>query len=1352
MNSFGILRTNVGLTTNIKIMVDSNYNLSLDSIESNERLAIDKFKNVKFIKTNYYDELIPYFYKGLPSETAFQIKYDNDNDTMADDFKNQYDELYQYGARNILDNKNYSEEFEYFAPLYIDKSRIPSKFIIFRVDGSGLGIFSRENFYDDIVKKLKTVKIFDLGIETPIGQWLQTNFTKNKYFPDTTLEIDFRSLEFCKWNGIDYETGGYTSKSLFIDDILDEEKEIFELEKFVFDSYRNNKVVYPNILNLSFLFDDEPSTMDVKRKWSLNRYFGFYVDDLELVTTISPYITPFLRSDVIIESGNVLYSPTNSDPFIEGWSDTRPFYVEYQGEYYKVEKFTQQLGNQLTQTSNGGVVNESYQDLTTIRYRIISKVNLEGKESEVNKNFGLIDTDYKLINYDLSYRTIEEFDNYDIWIIEIDGIYHNLVRFDNTIKVNTDYSFDFTENDYTYKVSGNTTKVSFVVDNNNPPKKFNIYRANLTDIKDFDTRIVDTEPSKFEYEKEDELTDTDETKMYFENLSSNSNPKDLDDFIYKGDVVNIPVSSEYTANHETFKIEKNELSDIWRKNSVYCRWGFQNSISGNDYPYLLNNSMIFEDFNRTTNVFDPHPKRIERNLDYFYTINSSTSSYLHHSLHVEKLDINNNLDSTFKFELDKYLNVATYSVGTVSATYSFDYFTNFFYQKQGFLNGKVSKNVKKYAEFNKGDNSVPNIALFRGIKFLIYDIDSVEIDSNGDIDNINLKTSDKYDNYKLSVLLSDNNLSVNSLGNIETSDNLMDWVIIDEWKMDKEYATGSVVIFNDILYTSIGKSNTILPSKLTDFSTWTGLADKKQVRTSPSNSPEWLYTSDISLPSYGLDNLSGTYSIFWSPVDNIYSSGDFIFNAGDYYYYDSTGTDDIWSPEKANTTGYTASETVLFKGKYYMSMTSSNHFPPNHRSPWLKTNFNKLLPSIFSFFWVATQSVAPKWRPIPLWSKNNSYEQDNLVIHNDVVYKALFSTTPEDEPGLSILWERKYSLVPDTNYVYQPGSNPIIELNDKYYLINSNNSSSTLDNGIVIYVNKKWKNILININVSDNTVQSLSGVDRDIIYSEIYKKFTAVNFINSINDISNKYDFTDYVTYVVIEEDGTVTRHKHNENLSTLSCLIKCETPEDLEIKVYSLTKDKVDLPKPLKPKRRLVNGNISDIKQLNYYNDVPVGVSIIENKFEPKLFDNYSGNKNILSNTIYRHSGYYMPVFYDIQLFNKSLDNTYTGNYKFDITLTDFGLIKERKIRKINRKGSILKLDNQKDVKAIYPMLQEFGYTTTDFFIFGSTWNFQYHLETILPNIQPKIKIDLPTITSAVISGFGQPSTYQSQNQNNNL
>jgi hypothetical protein len=62
VKSFALLRTNVGLTTNIKIMVDSKYSLSLDSIESKEELSATKYKKVPFIKDNYYDELVTYFF------------------------------------------------------------------------------------------------------------------------------------------------------------------------------------------------------------------------------------------------------------------------------------------------------------------------------------------------------------------------------------------------------------------------------------------------------------------------------------------------------------------------------------------------------------------------------------------------------------------------------------------------------------------------------------------------------------------------------------------------------------------------------------------------------------------------------------------------------------------------------------------------------------------------------------------------------------------------------------------------------------------------------------------------------------------------------------------------------------------------------------------------------------------------------------------------------------------------------------------------------------------------------------------------------------------------------------------
>jgi hypothetical protein len=85
-------------------------------------------KTYHLLKKNY-DEL-SYFYDGLPADIAYKIKYDNDVETMSSDFSNQYDELYQFGARNIINNKNYKEEYEYFAPLYIDKNKLPTNFIV----------------------------------------------------------------------------------------------------------------------------------------------------------------------------------------------------------------------------------------------------------------------------------------------------------------------------------------------------------------------------------------------------------------------------------------------------------------------------------------------------------------------------------------------------------------------------------------------------------------------------------------------------------------------------------------------------------------------------------------------------------------------------------------------------------------------------------------------------------------------------------------------------------------------------------------------------------------------------------------------------------------------------------------------------------------------------------------------------------------------------------------------------------------------------------------------------------------------------------------------------------------------
>ena len=1355
MRSFGLLRTNVGLTTNIKVMVDSMYNLSLSAIESNLELGNIKFKKKSFIKTNFWDELIPYFFEKTPASVAFDVKYDGDNSFASSDFKDQYDEIYQYGARNIQNNKDYLEEFEYFAPLYVFKNKIPSHFVIFRVDGSGIGLLTKENFTNEIAKKLKFVKSFDLSPKTVLGEWLQLNFTNNEYFPKTPLEMDFRELEFCKWNGIDYSTGGWCSKSYFIDDYLENEQQIYEFEKFIFDAYRVNEVVFPNILNLSFLFDDTPSTPDVAKKWSINRYYGFYIDSFESVSTLSPWIAPFLRDDVQILQGNVIYSPSNQDPFVEGFSDSRPFYVEYQGEYYKVEKFVEVSQNQIVAVPQpGGLLSQQYVNLEVTKYRIISNIDLTSKQSELNSNFGRVDSQNYLKTYQNQYLQIESFDDWSVWLIEIDGVYHNLIKDNTGIKINSDYLFDFNENDYQYKTAGKNKVVSFVVDFENPPKKFHIHRLNFSDIKDFDTRIVDTEYSKFEYEKESELTQTDETKMYVEDLSIQSNPRDLDDFVYKGEVVNIPVASEYTANWETFKVENGKLSDIWRKNPNYCRWSFQNSHSTNDYPYSLNNSQQFEDFNRTVNTFESSLSRIERNLDYFYSINSSTSSYLHHSLHIEGFTQSYQLDTTYKFELDKYLNLATYSVGTNSyATYSLDYFSDFFFQKQQFLDGKIIKNCKKYSNFNIGDSTQPNSTLFRGLKLNIYNVDSIDITQNGNISNINLSSNNTFDDYKFSILISDNDKYVDFDGNLVTEVNSMNWITIEEWQMDKSYATGSIVVFDDILYQAQSEVTVTQP-----------VISGSSKKTAPYNTQGWKFLDEPLNTLNPFNTLQSKKTIFWSPFQT-YINGDVVFNDGEFYYYDSSGIDDFWNPYFATTNGYLPTAHVLYKKKWYRSystflslLQSSNQYPPDYSIP--SFNVGSVINGVFtpatkSTLWTATQSSTnPKWKPVDLWNPALNYTTNDIVYHSETIWTCSatasgFNAVISDEPGNSSNWTRKYSLEPDTEYTYNLDKNPIIKMNEIYYLCSQNTENSTLDNGIVIYINKKWKNILCNINISDNTLPNISNSDRDSLYRPLFTKLSANNFINTINDITNKYGFTDYVSYVIIDEDSTITKHNLTTNLKSLKYLLRIEEPEELKVNIDSFTIKPVQKPTKLTSNRKLTNGVVNQVSQINWYNQLPIASEIIANqKTRPNLI-NYNSITNFTKNSIYRYNGFYMPTFYEIQIFDKT-QNGISENTKFDTSLTEFGLVKERKLSKVNRQGTPLQLKNEPDVDSIFPMLDEWGYVANDFFIFSSSWDAQYYFETLSPAQVPQNLINQPTINSTTAAQFG--STVNPINQNYNL
>jgi hypothetical protein len=1320
MRSFALLRTNVALTTNVKVMVSSDYSLFLDSIVSTPELSDTRYKRVQFNKDDYFDDLLSRFYLNTPVDVAFRIKYDFDVDNMSTDFANQYDDTYQYGARNISENKFYSEEYEYFAPLHINKNQLPSNFIIFRLDGPGLIRLTKDNFRDEVVRKMKFVKNFDLTQSTILGQWINKNFVTNINYPNQSLYIDFRKFEFSSWKGIDYERGGYSERNFLLDSVFEYEQTYLDLEKLVIDGYKNNKVIYPNLVNFNFLFDDTPATSNSLRKWSLNRYLGFYFDELTLVKKLSPNNLPKLYTDVIIDDDNILFSPTQDTPFSELWRDESFPYVEIDNVYYKIEKFEQISNLTLQKIRNSqNTFEEKVSTISKIKYKVISEIPLSGKTfNDMNRNLVRIDNLNRLIDRDGNPIVINDFGSADLWLIQIGDKFHTIVNQNGFFTLITDYGFRQSDERFEYYINDPNpnfnTKIDLITKKDYPPVEFPLYKCKFTDIKDFDTNIVDTEYSKFEYIKKNELTDTDETKMFMVDLESTNSPKDFLEFKIKNEVTNIPTSSEYTANSETFRLVSDTLSVLWRKNSERVKWGFLGSISANDYPYLLNNSLLSEDYNRICDTSDTNLVREKRNLDHFYTINSNSGSYTYHSLHIEE-HLGGILNTNFKFEVDKYLGLS----------YSGDYFSYLFGKKTYFENGVVVKKTHKYSTFQSGDEMTPNITLFRGVKFKISEVDNINISDNK-IDKINLKNSNKFEDWKFSIIVSENDHIITTTEpNLNTpqifrSENVLRWRVIDEWKLDKDYYFNSLVVYNNILYVSLTSS--IITDPNDDPSTSIDWVEYQE--------PTIFYSSTFD--GFTNSNNMSSFLVGYPPL---------VYNGGEFYYSDGTNAFDFWRSDSV----YPFGEVVTYNNTNWQSIDNNNTSIPSETSGYFTA-------STFMNTWGETDQET-RWKKVELWDRDKDYSlgsswnsqlfaAGDYVLYDGIVYGTTFSPPIGVEPPLDPSWTRVYSMIPDTNFLYNSNisSNNIIFMNGKFYQCLSNNFPNsvepnifynfTLDNGIYVFINEKYKNILINIYVNDNSYSdvvqnggswdiskcNLNDTNRDDIYTKIYSKLSTNNLINSLNDLSNSFGFSDKVKYLVIGEDSSVKIYDFNNlnSVTSLPYLISCEPPTGLFVRKRSNIYESIDLnPNEIKAKRELNDSNIDSLNQLNWYNGMHLASKITKNLKTTLLLPNYSGLTNDIYNVIYRHSGFYAPITKDIELFDSPSLTQSTTNYKFDTELTDFGILKQRIVSKVNRNGNLLKLRNNVNLKSVYPMLEEFGYHTIDTFIFKSTWDYEYHYET---------------------------------------
>ena len=1258
MESFGLLRTNPNLTSNTKVVISDDL-LYFESFDSSATLGDNRYKKKIIPEGALYNKELSKFWTGTPVDLIFESKDLNDFDIMYSTYNNQIDDMYLSGASNIKDT-DYLEDFEYLSPLHIYPGNLPKDFIVFRVDGAGIIDLTKDIFREEILDNMKVVNRYDLSSKTKVGNFLENSFNQ-EVLPTSSIDLNFNIGEFTYWKGIDYITGEHISKGRIMNDEFKKEMTFTQGNDILTGGFKESGLIYPYIVNLKFLFNDRPATPDNLRKWSINRYYGFY-GSTEEVGNITPYKPPQLKTEMKLNSNKIFtLNGENVDPFERGYKIDRTYYVEYLSKFYLVSK----------------IEDDSF--------KIISDIDLP---LDVDTNYNLNTITFGTDNI-ISYISGDPFivdSSADIVLIEIDDKFHRLINDGSDWKVLSDYRFTVTNNIFKYYINktdlDDTTVINLNdVDVNNLPKSFKIYQYNFNDIKDFDLNILDTDFSKFEFEFEEDITNTEEPKLY-ENDLSFSDSDIIQKYLYKNKVVSIP-TSEYLSTHELYEVTDNNTlpNKMWKKNGKLAKWGIDGSLSNNDYPYMFNINHKADSYNRTTDTSELIPDRQSRNEDYFYTLSDSTFNFGYSSdVTYQSLSISTNES----FDIDKYFNYGTYST---------NYFDEVFGQNETYNNLVNPK--KKFSELLKGGQVIPNKTVFKGLNVSLYGIDSVltnVVDDIKSITSLNIKGTNDFENYKFSVILSDLNKDIDA--DFSDKDQGSDWNIIKKWERNTNYSTGDIVLFEGYNFkdsngnygfngyaTESGTGSIVATSYVYPNGVEEGLFINPDTylvtvvsASGPNNGISQLFkcTSDTVVTDPTLNLMddpnwdtypNGYRSIFYKP-DTSYTAWDSI--SASYSY--------LVDPDVVIDYNY-LNYFVYFKGEYY-KCTKDQSVSDDKTPDYIGVS-------------IINGQQVEYWEKVGEYQTTVNYTEDEIVTSGGNLY--YYNNSNQN---LDVI--HTFDPIAQTPYkLYDT-----INFNGNLYI--ANKGGSLLDNGINIYINKKWNNILIQVYFNDNITQTYN-VKRDDLYCAELQQIVASNFIEIINNITLLNGFINPLNYYIIETDGTHTKYEIS-NIEDIPYILQIESPVEIEFYSHSLNLSSVDINSNiLKINKYLENNELSDVLQTDYYNN-----SYVAYHYERLDIFNHEDKTDIL----YRFNGLYSPIFNDINIFDTVNDDKYIFNENFE----NFGEIKEIIKSKVGDQNLLRITDDS--YKSIYPQVDEIGYFIDNHNIFKSTWDTKYYKKTIKNNI----------------------------------
>ena len=1322
--SFQLLRTDPLLTSNLKVVVASDYSLYLESFNSNADLNNVNYKHYSMYKSDYLENKIPFFYKKLPTDTAFGVIYDKDNQIVQNTFEKQFDTTYFAGA-GYIEDQWYKEEFDYLAPLYIRKDSLPQGFIILRVDDpSGYNLNVNNNFelntlnadnFHEIVDSWKCIKYFDMTYSSNFGTWLYNNYTNNDRLPKTAFEYHPERAEFSYWYGIDYLTGVYTSKPIFMDDRDEIETPHFRWEKTITEGWKNSGLIFPFILNLKFLFDDTPATPTTLRKYSMNRYYGFYIDQADFVSNITSYRTPemipntYLVNNIIV-SGNTgmttdqyckleYYDVPTLNPFVEKWDDNKSYYVfiDNTSDFYRSETISDLYPVQRVLQNNKYI------------YKIVSDKILDAYWNTGYTNLKTVDINYSTYNILSPVDSNFFLDKYidcngtkkymygDLYLILIDNIYH-VIKYSsgmttaNELTVNpvtgdlnnykyyiqTDYAINMNQKMMEYWMVGKNSpyyKLFNVQAAGSKPLVFPVYRIKFSDIKDFDFDRVNTSFSDFDYEQT-QYVSTEEEKLYAFNYNDPSIPPSKrvgkqgspDQYQISN------VSSEYIADDELYEVfdqgQQNaftttygnqntyDLTDIWRKNQSVVKWGFMGSISHADYPYKLNNNYeVGGPYNRTSDPFYTIPNVTHKNMDYFYRLgnfyNVSTGNTVYY-----KNQTSNIQDDFISGQIGSGFDIKAYF------TLDFDYFTFFFKNKMYYEDNSAlyTKSYDKYSVFNYGDDNIPSVTLFKGLKLKVRNVQNIYTDSNNKITNI-LFGNTNYNNYKLSVIFNEN-YNDSSTGLLNNNG----YVDITRPSIN--------IILNEKFENILIIINALIPTGNTTFND-TSVFDEK----------EGLY--------YG-KKLDGTLipnnSTGYTP--SIFTASNFINAINDYnggyglavkYYYIRENNGVIYNGSSLLSTGDGSGVNFISNSTMKNIPNWSYYYPP---------------------FMLSVET------PVNIMLNNNCYTTEPYYVNS-----------VQDDYVATILSfnENRSEKVPIFRFSgpYEPIFKDISLFKGGYFCYNDFSTGSTIATGAT----------------TSNSSIAFEFPDNNVPWSDFQNmcsasgNYVSINLPPTITTVQSRYLCVRGFDFSVIPPDAsitglilTMTRRAFVQNSNTFVndgqvYLAKNSYEVSLVSKNRSL--DPVD-------SNYTWNTNIIDIPYggiSDTWGDVSAapggwwGSSLkgsdITNPLFGAIIRVQMMNNVSTSSVIPQIRCVRLQVYYSYNKITYTATRTvyFDNNYKFDMTLNDFANIDELIYSKVNEDTNILA--KSPDHYHIYPCVDEFGYEYSNRFIFKSSWDKEFFTKT---------------------------------------